>query len=76
MLPAAPFLVESEKRSPCGFESHRAGIARQRGDLVEEHRRRIAELTVRERASNVVELRPRKGRAESLDDVLTGTSSG
>ena len=45
-------------------------------DPHEEHRRRIAELTMRKRPSNVVELRPREGREGSTGQAVSGTLSG
>lgn len=45
-------------------------------DPHEDHRRRIAELTIRHRPTNVVDLRPREGRVGSTIEALSGTLSG
>ncbi len=52
------------------------GITGRYIDPHEEHRRRIAELTIRHRPTNIVELRPREGRVGSTSEALSGTLSG
>ena len=51
------------------------GITGRYIDPHEEHRRRIAELAIRHRPDNVVELRPRTAGEGSTERALSGTLS-
>jgi hypothetical protein len=59
-----------------GHSVRSMGVTGRYIDPHEEHRRRIAEMTIRQCPSNVVELRPRKGRVGSTAKSLSGTLSG
>ena len=59
-----------------GHTTKSMGVTSRYVDPHEEHRRRIAELTIRHRPSNVLEMRPWEGRAGSTTEALSGTLSG